>query len=113
MSERAIEALKDTSKTPGTEVGLDEKHAAVAAYTDSMTKGCIVKDAVFERVKGLFSEREVVEITVSVVACFGLGGVVPLTLRFQATISAYNCVSRFLVALDVGEMASKYGIPLE
>lgn len=25
-------------------------------------------------------------------------------------ISAYNCVSRFLVALDVGEMSSKYGL---
>lgn len=41
-------------------------HAAVVAYTDAMTKGCIVKDAVFARVKELFSEREVVEITATV-----------------------------------------------
>lgn len=93
LSEAAVESLKDTSRTPGTGQGLDAKHAAVAAYTDAMTKGCIVREAVFEGVKRLFSEREVVEIT--------------------ATISAYNCVSRFLVALDVAEMSEKYGIDMK
>ena len=62
---------------------VDEKHLAVIAYTDAMTLGVRVSDAVFERLKQNFSDREVVEIT--------------------ATIAAYNCVSRFLVALDVGE----------
>ena len=55
-----------------------------------MTLGVIVKDSVFQKLKSLFSDREVVEIT--------------------ATVAAYNTVSRFLVALDVGEMASKYGV---
>ncbi|MCJ1366008.1 hypothetical protein MMC16_005133 [Acarospora aff. strigata] len=63
--------------------GLTEKQSAVMAYTDAMTRDVMVPEEVFGRLKGLFSEREVVEIT--------------------ATVAAYNCVSRFLVALDVGE----------
>lgn len=75
LSEEAVESLKDVERTPGKEQGLDEKHAAVAAYTDAMTKGCVVKESVFERVKSLFSDREVVEITatiseLSAVLCF-------------------------------------------
>ena len=62
---------------------VDERHSAVMAYTDAMTLDVSVPDAVFERLRGCFGEREVVEIT--------------------ATVGAYNCVSRFLVALDVGE----------
>jgi alkylhydroperoxidase family enzyme len=62
---------------------LDERHSAVIAYTDAMTLDVRVPDAVFERLRKSFGEREVVEIT--------------------ATVAAYNCVSRFLVALDVGE----------
>ena len=72
--------------------GLDKKHQAVLSYTDAMTLGCIVRDSLFSEVKGLFSEREVVEIT--------------------ATVAAYNTVSRFLVALDVGEMAGKYNMDM-
>jgi alkylhydroperoxidase family enzyme len=53
------------------------------AYADAMTRDVHVPDAVFDRLKKNFSSREVVEIT--------------------STIAAYNCVSRFLVALDVGE----------
>ncbi|KAJ5625863.1 4-carboxymuconolactone decarboxylase family protein [Penicillium lagena] len=56
---------------------------AVLKYTDAMTKTVSVPDEVFQGLKGCFNEREVVEIT--------------------ATVAAYNCVSRFLVALDVGE----------
>lgn len=67
--------------------GLDERQVAVLRYTDAMTVGCRVPDEVFAELKRLFSEREVVEIT--------------------ATVAAYNCVSRFLVALDVGEMNGK------
>jgi alkylhydroperoxidase family enzyme len=62
---------------------LDAQHIAVLAYTDAMTLSVAVSDYVFDQLKLHFSEREVVEIT--------------------ATIAAYNCVSRFLVALDVGE----------
>jgi alkylhydroperoxidase family enzyme len=48
-----------------------------------MTLDVRVPDDVFGELKKHFSEREVVEIT--------------------ATVGAYNCVSRVLVALDVGE----------
>ncbi|KAL9006289.1 MAG: hypothetical protein Q9188_000946 [Gyalolechia gomerana] len=64
--------------------GLSEQQWAVMAYTDAMTKDVKVNDAVFMELRKWFNEREIVEIT--------------------ATIAAYNCVSRFLVALDVGEM---------
>lgn len=68
---------------------LTEKHLAVLDYTDAMTMDVAVPDEVFERLRTLFSEREVVEIT--------------------ATVGAYNCVSRFLVALDVGEKNADTG----
>ncbi|KAI4169578.1 MAG: hypothetical protein LQ343_005598 [Gyalolechia ehrenbergii] len=64
--------------------GLSEQQWAVMAYTDAMTRDVKVPDAVFMELRKWFNEREIVEIT--------------------ATIAAYNCVSRFLVALDVGEM---------
>jgi len=62
---------------------LSAEQRAVLRYTDAMTKTVTVPDEVFESVRGCFNETEVVEIT--------------------ATVAAYNCVSRFLVALDVGE----------
>ena len=65
------------------EGGLDEKHIAVLAYTDAMTLDVAVPETVFARLRAAFGDREVVEIT--------------------AAVAAYNCVSRFLVALDVGE----------
>ena len=63
--------------------GLDDKHLAVLAYTDAMTVSVSVPDDTFAALRRHFNDREVVEIT--------------------AITSAYNCVSRFLVALDVGE----------
>ncbi|KAI6608025.1 hypothetical protein MCOR14_004146 [Pyricularia oryzae] len=62
---------------------LSDKQWAVLRYTDEMTRNVRVADETFDLLKSLFSEREVVEIT--------------------ATVACYNCVSRFLVALDVGE----------
>ncbi|KAJ5106501.1 4-carboxymuconolactone decarboxylase family protein [Penicillium angulare] len=62
---------------------LSVEQRAVLRYTDSMTKTVAVPDGVFGGLRECFGEREVVEIT--------------------ATVAAYNCVSRFLVALDVGE----------
>lgn len=103
LSAEAIEHLKERpreneelarrqeAKTMGGNM-FDEKHSAVLEYTDAMTLGCIVPTPVFKKLKGFFSEREVVEIT--------------------STIAAYNCVSRFLVALDVGEMAEKYNVDM-
>ena len=67
----------------------DERHAAVLSYTDTMTLDISVPDKVFAELKKHFSEQEVVEIT--------------------ATVAAYNCVSRFLVALDVGETNGQRG----
>ncbi|KIW03672.1 uncharacterized protein PV09_04993 [Verruconis gallopava] len=85
-----IEGLKYILSVPArtrpeisAKIGMDEQHAAVLQYTDYMTLDCEVPDDVFARLKSLFNEREVVEIT--------------------ATVGAYNCVSRFLVALDVSE----------
>jgi alkylhydroperoxidase family enzyme len=62
---------------------LSREQRAVVKYTDAMTKTVTVADEVFGELKECFSDKEVVEIT--------------------ATVAAYNCVSRFLVALDVGE----------
>ncbi|KAI9664887.1 MAG: hypothetical protein M1821_006335 [Bathelium mastoideum] len=67
--------------------GFDEKHLAVLAYTDAMTVFISVPEDLFAILRRHFSDREIVEIT--------------------STIAAYNCVSRFLVALDVGERAGK------
>ncbi|KAL2826796.1 AhpD-like protein [Aspergillus cavernicola] len=66
-----------------TEEVLSVAEGAVLRYTDAITKTVRVPDEVFEAVKERFNDREVVEIT--------------------TTAAAYNCVSRFLVALDVGE----------
>ncbi|KAF5507772.1 hypothetical protein CGCA056_v013231 [Colletotrichum aenigma] len=65
---------------------LSEQQWAVLVYADEMTRNVRVKDETFAVLKGLFNEREVVEIT--------------------TTVACYNCVSRFLVALDVGERNS-------
>lgn len=62
---------------------LGDKHLVVLDYTDAMTMDVKVPEDVFARLRALFNEREVVEIT--------------------AAVGAYNCTSRFLVALDVGE----------
>jgi alkylhydroperoxidase family enzyme len=66
---------------------LSEKQWAVLRYADAMTRDVEVKEEVFGEVKKGFNERELVEIT--------------------ATVASYNMVSRFLVALDVGECNGK------
>ncbi|KAJ4374730.1 hypothetical protein N0V83_001806 [Neocucurbitaria cava] len=63
--------------------GLTGEEYAVLCYTDQMTIGVAVEDDVAGKVKEFLSDKQVVELT--------------------ATVAAYNCVSRFLVALDVGE----------
>ncbi len=65
---------------------LTEKQWVVLKYADAMTKNVKVEDGLFEELRSVarFTEKEIVELT--------------------ATVAAYNCVSRFLVALDVGEM---------
>lgn len=93
LSAEAIQYLREKPAKGDTKEGLlDNTHTAVLEYTDAMTIGCVVPRLVFDRVENVFSEREVTELT--------------------ATIAAYNCVSRFLVALDVGEMAAKYNVDM-
>jgi alkylhydroperoxidase family enzyme len=65
------------------EGGLNGEQWAVLAYTDQMTRGVEVEESIVDAVKRFLSDKQVVELT--------------------ATVAAYNCVSRFLVALDVGE----------
>lgn len=74
-----------------TAAGLSEMQWAVVEYTDTMTRNVQVPDEIFARLKQWFGKQEIVEIT--------------------ATIAAYNCVSRFLVALDVGEMNQQAPAP--
>ena len=57
--------------------------AAALAYTDAMTTDVRVPEEVFAALREHFDDRQVVELTV--------------------TVSTYNLVSRFLVALEVGE----------
>ena len=89
IKEEHIEVVLNAPPHEASTTVLDERHSAVLAYSDAMTLDVNVKDDVFERLKKSFSDREVVEIT--------------------STIAAYNCVSRFLVALDVGERNKQEG----
>jgi len=83
VSDEGMKLLKEGNLTGSNGGGLSDKQWAVVKYTDAMTRDVVVKDEVFEELKKHFSSQEVVEIT--------------------GTVAAYNCVSRFLVALDVGE----------
>ncbi|KAL3474379.1 AhpD-like protein [Aspergillus californicus] len=68
--------------------GLTARQQAVLAYTDALTESVAVSDDLFQRlVEVVLSDREIVELT--------------------ATVAGYNCVSRILVALDVGENNSR------
>jgi alkylhydroperoxidase family enzyme len=64
-------------------LGFGKEEYAVLVYTDQMTVGVEVEDGVAEMVREALGDTGTVELT--------------------ATIAAYNAVSRFLVALDVGE----------
>ncbi|KAK4463456.1 AhpD-like protein [Cladorrhinum samala] len=92
VPERGMEAIKaegellllcGEASPPSPPEGLTEEQWIVACVADEMTRRVRVRDETFQRLKEKFSEREVVEIV--------------------ATVACYNCVSRFLVALDVGE----------
>lgn len=67
--------------------GLSEEEWVVLRVADAMTRDVQVSEELFGELKGLFGEREVVEIV--------------------STVATYNLVSRFLVALDVGEQNDK------
>jgi alkylhydroperoxidase family enzyme len=61
----------------------------VLRYTDAMTLDVSVPEDVFKELRAHMGEKEIVELT--------------------ASVAAYNCVSRFLVALDVGETNGQKG----
>ena len=54
---------------------------AVIAYTDAMTRAIRVPAQIFANLREHLAERQIVELT--------------------ATVAAYNCVSRFLEALQI------------
>ena len=86
LSEGALKEVRERKAWQGWGSGaesLEEKQRAALAYADAMSIGIKVNDEIFAWLKRLFNDEEVVEIT--------------------ATVAAYHCVSRFLVALDVDE----------
>ena len=75
----------DVLRRGGSPEGLTDADRAVIEYTTVMTREVNVPDALFASVKRHFSDREMVELSV--------------------TIGAYNLVSRFLVAMQVDHEA--------
>jgi alkylhydroperoxidase family enzyme len=82
VSEEAMEHVKE-DQLVDRPAELSERQWAVLLYADEMTRNVQVTDETFAMVRSIFTDQEVVELT--------------------ATVACYNCVSRFLVALDVGE----------
>ncbi|KAL5363247.1 AhpD-like protein [Aspergillus floccosus] len=79
FTDKREDAQKSWKDTP-----LTKTQQVVLQYTDVVTKSVAVSDELFQELRQIVvSDREVVELT--------------------ATIAGYNCVSRILVALDVGE----------
>ncbi len=79
LSPAQVEALRAGA---GTEA-LTAVQRACLAYTDAMTRDVAVGEPLFTALRAHLNERELVELT--------------------ATVGAYNLVSRFLVALQIGE----------
>jgi alkylhydroperoxidase family enzyme len=85
----------------------------VLAYTDQMTRSVKVEDGLFERLLSSSSpsagsnskedNEEQQGANASAGTCTGAGLSHREVVELTTAIAAYNCVSRFLVALDVGE----------
>jgi 4-carboxymuconolactone decarboxylase len=80
LGDAGIAALRQEDSDPGP-AALSHPQLAALRYTDAMTTSVEVPEEVFRGVAGNFSDREVLELTV--------------------TAAVYNMVSRVLVALDV------------
>lgn len=83
-----LAALKMDSISDSPHLEVIRKYAKIVAYVDAMTKWIAVPDDIYENLRGTLAagragDRAMVEIT--------------------STCAAYNCVSRFLVALRVGQ----------
>jgi alkylhydroperoxidase family enzyme len=86
FTEEKLDVVKQLH--PKDKGALDARQWAVLRYSDAMTRDVSVPKTLFDEVKSTgFSEQEMVELT--------------------ATVASYNMVSRFLVALDVGEQNEK------
>ncbi|CAG7950402.1 unnamed protein product [Penicillium salamii] len=86
ISDEVLDIIKDAEidfSNESLSAFLSPEHRIVLRYTDAMTKTIKVPDEVFDGLKSLFKPQEVLEMT--------------------TTIAGYNCVSRILVALDIGE----------
>lgn len=84
-NEEKTAVVKD--EHPGVRGALTEQEWVVLRYADVMTRSVEVEGWLFDQLKERFDEKEIVEIT--------------------ATVASYNMVSRFLVALNVGEKNDK------
>ena len=81
MPQEKIDALRDLSLTTGIDL-FSKQDRYVLALTDTMTRDVEVPDSVFEPVKASFSDHQMTDLV--------------------ATIAAYNMVSRFLAAFQIG-----------
>lgn len=82
VDEKGMEAVKKEGALTLADKpeAFSEKQWAAIVLTDESTRNVEVKDETFAKVKELFGEKGAVELV--------------------ATVATYNCVSRFLVALD-------------
>lgn len=74
-----LEGMQDLSER--------KERGTILRYVDCMTLNVTVPQQLFDEMRPLWTDQEIVELT--------------------AIIASYNMVSRFLVALDVGEMNAK------
>lgn len=86
FSEDKLDVVKQLH--PKSKGALDDRQWAVLRYADAMTRDVSVPQSLFDEVKATgLNEQQMVELT--------------------ATVASYNMVSRFLVALDIGEQNNK------
>ena len=81
MSQHKIDALHDADAQSVANV-FSEQERCVLALTDTMTLDIEVPDSVFEPVKAHFNDQQLTDLV--------------------ATVAAYNMVSRFLTAFQIG-----------
>ena len=81
LSRIKIEALRDVTAAPSPAL-FSEQERAVLVLTDTMTRDIAVPDKVFEPVKAAFNDQQLIDLV--------------------ATVAAYNMVSRFLTAFQIG-----------
>jgi alkylhydroperoxidase family enzyme len=84
----------------GWPAGLTEKQWVVLVMADEMTRNVKVEDRTFEKARSMFTEREIVEIVATVRLVHMPRTRERLLTSMMLQIACYNCVSRFLVALD-------------